>query len=1048
MALSHTGFFLLRTPLYPIGKYKEVVQAGLRDLIAQNPLFSYALYIGSKDLVNELDRFINEPAEFNEKKIAKLRKSLYKYWVRACTRSTPYGLFAGCTLGTIGAETALVLKDQQQARQQVRLDMDYYTRICNHIRELPAVNSELKYYINNSLYKIGDKYRYAEYIINNNRRKYLLTSIADSVFIEKIIRCTADGLTMDAIVRLILEEDDTISEEEATAFTGELVAAQILIPETEPKITGEDNLGFLINRLTSIAEATALRDELIGLASLFEKQDFELSRLSEIHARCEAAFPLTLPKDLLQIDLFKTAEKCTLSEPLMDTIVTQLNNLLALCHGYASGGGELSSFATRFSEQYESQEIPLNMALDGETGIGYGTGIENAFHAPFVEDVATGGQQGATTVTWSPIQALALDKYEQFLRENLSVVTISDEDLKKIGDAKTIKFTESCYLFGHLLSSSPEAAATGDFYFTMQSMGGPSAANLLGRFCSGDTALAEKVKTILEEEAAAYPDAILAEIVHFPEARAGNVLIRPALRAYEIPYVGVSGTDPEFQIPISDLMVSVKQNEIILRSKRLNKRIIPRLSSAHNYSFNSLPIYKFLCDLQHQGAKGGLFWDWGVLGNRGRMPRVVYKNIVLSRASWSFGKAEIEKAGDNPEKQREAIDEFRKRQQLPEKVVIAEADNELFLDLTLPDSIRILIDYVNKSGSVQLKEFMFDEKEGIIRDEQQQVYANEILIPLRFTPTTTRQTAAPFREKGVSSGQLIRSFAPGSEWMYVKIYCGYAVAEELLSGYFAEKIPAWQEEGLFEQFFFIRYADPKPHIRMRFLNKTHHVGNDVILRRLYEDLHQYLLNGQVKKIQCDTYDREIERYGATTMEMSETVFYADSLAVLEILSMLEGAEGEMYRWKIAMRGVDMLLDDFNLPLQQKKQVLSDLQKGYTEEFGGPKLLHKQLNDKYRKHQKEIASFMNPEDDETNEIAEVINLYRQRSDMTSEAIAAIREAMRAEEEGGYKLSSLIMSYIHMFLNRIFVAKQRKHELVLYHFLEKFYLSQIALVELAK
>ncbi|HVI43540.1 MAG TPA: lantibiotic dehydratase [Chitinophaga sp.] len=1046
MALSHTGFFLLRTPLYPIGKYREVAREGLRELIAQNPLFSYALYIASRELVKELERYINDPSGFNDKKTEKLRKSLYKYWVRACTRSTPYGLFAGCTLGRIEENTDIVAGDMANAHQHIRLDMDYYTKVSNYIRQVPEVSASLTYSINNSLYKVGDKYRYAEYTIVNNRRKYLLTSIVDSVFIQKIVS-ECNGLTVAQLVQLIIEEDNTIMEEEAAAFIDELIASQILIPETEPRIIGDDSLSFLIDRLSTIDEAKALREELIALTNLFQQQDFEMNRLVDIHNRCTAAFPLELPKDLLQVDLFKKAEKCTLSEKLVNDILMQANNLLALCHAYTSSNSELSNFISRFSEQYESQEVPLNIALDSETGIGYGAAAENAFHAPFVEDViAGGGPAAANTVNWSPVNQLALDKYEQFLREGAEVVSVTDEDLKKIGDAATVKFAESSYLFGNIVASSAEEAENGNYLFGLQSMGGPSAANLLGRFCSGDPQLAEEVKRILVDESTSYPGCIMAEIVHYPEARAGNVLIRPSLRDYEIPYVNVSGAAADHQLPVSDLMVSVRQGEVILRSKRLNKRIIPRLSSAHNYSFNSLPIYKFLCDLQHQSIKSGVYWDWGVLGNRDHLPRVQYNKMIISRATWVFRKKDAEGIKEDPVERIRYFDAYREKRKMPAHVIIAESDNELFLDLTQPASIQVLLDYSQKSDQVVLREFLFSETGGFIKDTAGNSYAHELLIPLAFKQASPRLLMVPSARTGEKNG-LMRTFAPGSEWLYVKVYCGYAMSEELLASYFAEKLPEWEEAGLFDQFFFIRYADPKPHIRLRFLNANGR-NNETILNLIHQDLHPYIVSGQIKKIQCDTYEREVERYRPSTMEKSEVVFYADSMAVLGILNLLDGVEGEMYRWKLAMRGVDILLDDFGLALEDKKALLASLRESFTEEFGGAKLLHKQLNDKYRKDQKSIASFMNCTDDETNEIEEVIGIYQQRSAMIATVASEIKELLQQENGSEKAHHDIIISYIHMFLNRIFVAKQRKHELVLYHFLEKYYLSQIALVELSK
>jgi len=148
---------------------------------------------------------------------------------------------------------------------------------------------------------------------------------------------------------------------------------------------------------------------------------------------------------------------------------------------------------------------------------------------------------------------------------------------------------------------------------------------------------------IVQKETNYHSDKILAEIVHIPESRTGNILRRPILRNFEIPYLSNSGVAMEYQIGLNDLMVSIKNNAIVLRSKKHNKVIIPCLSNAHNFSNKSLPIYHFLADLQSQNVKPIYNFSWGVLETHyNYFPRVVYKDIILCKAKWSVTKKEIE----------------------------------------------------------------------------------------------------------------------------------------------------------------------------------------------------------------------------------------------------------------------------------------------------------------------------------------------------------------------------------------------------------------------
>jgi len=183
----------------------------------------------------------------------------------------------------------------------------------------------------------------------------------------------------------------------------------------------------------------------------------------------------------------------------------------------------------------------------------------------------------------------------------------------------------------------------GETKIIIGSAGGSSALNLLGRFAHADKELHDYINQIAKKEEELNPDKLLAEIVHLPESRIGNILARPVFRKYEIPYLAQSAVDTEHQIPVSDIMVSVKQNKIILRSKKYNKDIQPHLSNAHNFSSNALPVYQFLADMQTQNIRGGIYFSWGALENEyDFLPRVSYKNIIFSEATWVVKKEEYE----------------------------------------------------------------------------------------------------------------------------------------------------------------------------------------------------------------------------------------------------------------------------------------------------------------------------------------------------------------------------------------------------------------------
>src|SRR5690606_19069860 len=104
----------------------------------------------------------------------------------------------------------------------------------------------------------------------------------------------------------------------------------------------------------------------------------------------------------------------------------------------------------------------------------------------------------------------------------------------------------------------------GNQQILFKNFSGDSAANLLGRFTSGNNDIYELVKTISEFEQSSQPDTILAEIVHLSEAKNGNILFRKHVRDYEIISNGSSDLGNDHTIAVSDIQVSIKNDKIVL----------------------------------------------------------------------------------------------------------------------------------------------------------------------------------------------------------------------------------------------------------------------------------------------------------------------------------------------------------------------------------------------------------------------------------------------------------------------------------------------------
>ena len=138
----------------------------------------------------------------------------------------------------------------------------------------------------------------------------------------------------------------------------------------------------------------------------------------------------------------------------------------------------------------------------------------------------------------------------------------------------------------------------------------------------------------------------------------------------------------------------------------------------------------------------------------------------------------------------------------------------------------------------------------------------------------------------------------------------------------------------------------------------------------------------------------------------------------------------------------MLLDDFSLDLPEKRKLSEVLQVSFFKEFGADPILQKQLNEKYRERQESIFSHLDDKNDGLNGIEEAVDIFKSRSRMNLPIIAIMYSACNPAEKQE-RVWRILPDLIHVSMNRLFIAQQRKYELVVYHFLQKYYTSQIAI-----
>lgn len=1049
-----SGSFVLRTPLLPrdaldqwgeglavpaagadrdrlaaaIEADRAVLRARLAQLVAR-PEVREAIFVASPGLEASIDAWLADPGSEAGQKT---ERSLVRYVSRMATRPTPFGLFAGSTVGALAETTRLELAARDGHRRYTRIDGDYLSDLTDALVADPAVRAGLRYRPNSSLCHVAGRLRYAMRR-EGASRSYSLVSLEPSDYLVATLERARHGALPTDLATALCDADAEVTRDDADGFLAELIDSQVLVPDLAPPVTGPEAVDDVLAQLAQLADLPAAQTAATALGAIRATLR-ELDRgVGNPPARYRSAAEVlaALPAQpeihrLFQVNLVPTAVHVELGREVIDEIARGIDVLRRLAR--PRGTDELSRFRDAFVERYETREVPLADVLDEESGIGFAASqAPGAAASPLLEGLAFPPAVAEETTPWGARASWLARRITAAVASGATELALDDTDLTAMEAGEPAPMPDAFQAM-FVLATTPG----GELRIQLGSVGGPSGASLLGRFCHSDRAMHDVVTAHITAEEALRPEVVFAEIVHLADGRLANIAARPVLRGHEIVYLGRSGAPIDRQIPITDLAVSVRDGRIVLRSRSLDREVVPRLTNAHNFVTGALGPYRFLATLQGQDQRS-LQFTIGPLRALPFVPRIRIGRVVLREASWTLHKAEIDPVTTTTGAARlQALHRLRAAARLPRWICVEDGDNVLPVDLDNVLAVDSFAQLVKSRPSVTLTELWPAPDELAVHGPDGR-YANEIVVPfVRIPASEPKASPPPARAAGVR-----RRFAPGSEWLYAKLYTGNATADQILTEAVAPlvgDVPAW---------FFLRYGDPHWHVRLRVHGEPAWLYGE-LMPRLAAQTGAMLDDGRMWKLQLDTYEREVERYGgATGVALAERLFAADSACVLDILGMLAGDAGMDARWRLALRGIDQLLDDLGLPLAGRLALMRRIRDGFAREHRVDAAVGFQrgLGDKYRKERAALDALLDRSLDADSDLAPGLERLAQRSAASAPIIAELRAA---EQQGALTLPivELAPSYIHMHVNRLIRSAQRAHELVLYDLLARLYEGRLA------
>lgn len=1001
--LSHA---MVRAPLLPVESYFDLINEKDGPSLLADPHVRCAVAVASGSLLEAMDRFAR--SELNARQASRMRAKLLRYQIRMSTRPTPFGLFAGVAVAGFGPATTIQIQSTR-AFTRARPDMAWLMNLVASSEANPAIRKRLSFYANPSAVVAGGRVTLSERAASLGAFPTTGASIRATGVVKLALSLARAPISHDELLSQLCSTMPLASPERVDKLLSELLEQTFLLTDLRPPLTICSPARYVAERLAGIPEATetaARLNELLVAASEWDRLIDEDSAQAFGKLAATAGEPSAdSQQPPVQVDTAMSVqgEVGNIIAAGAARAAELLLRLTPAPHGLSA----IASLRQAFVERYgRGREVPLLELLDPDRGLGP---LQNYEHAKIATDPAKTARRSQALLE---LACTALHGRQQ-------VVALEETDLLRLETWSPSLESAPLSLDINVMvgASSAEAIDKGDFMLVVgPNVGAQAAGRNLARFA--DLLAPEgpaMLKQIAAAERALTPDCLCAELVYMPpNLRSANVVIRPSVRPYEITLGSSAGVPASRVIPLDELVVRVERDRFHVWWPTVEKRVA--FFTGHMLNPYVAPaIVRFLEELSHDGRAALSPFHWEQAEGFPFLPRVQAGRIVLRPAQWRLRKEQL--VTSSREAYNCSLQSWRAEWNVPKHVCLSFVDNRLVIDLddtAQAAELRAELLRLPTGGDIIVQEVLPALDEAWLRGPAGH-YCSEFVVSLVLSRSASpsepgdARAPLPVGAKIESVAPAARCHPPGSEWLFVKIYCPRNLEGDLISdsmSTFSENAVA---SGFADSWFFLRYADPQPHVRLRFRGSVKR-----LTQRLFPHVCEWgtglISQGLCLKFSFDTYEREIERFGGLLgMTDSEAVFSADSRSCTLLMRCLRAKLWPHDETALLALSIDNLLQDFGLAETDRL--------GWYRRHATPGDV--ELGKEYRKRKTVLRSLLGSSEELARNQPGELNIsfaLGERRDALR-PVAQSLQHLAAEGVLSQSLDTLLASFVHLHVNRL-------------------------------